>query len=79
MSNQEINVDPNKIKPIKRMLEPKTEKEVRGFLSQLNCIAKFISQLMHTYKLTFQLLQKIQLGKWDKACLQAFDRIKAYL
>lgn len=48
VSNQGIEVDLNKVKAIQEMPEPKTEKEVKVFLSQLNHIARLILQLTHT-------------------------------
>ena len=36
-------MDPDKVKTILNMPEPRTEKQVRGFLGRLNYIARFIS------------------------------------
>ena len=43
VSDQGIEVDPDKAKAIQEMSAPKTEKEVRSFLGRLNYIARFIS------------------------------------
>ncbi|RDY12558.1 hypothetical protein CR513_02626, partial [Mucuna pruriens] len=43
-----IEIDPDKVKAIREMPIPKTESEVRGFLGQINFIARFISQLTET-------------------------------
>ena len=48
VSDKGIEVDPEKVKAIRAMPAPKTEKEVRGFLGRLNYIARFISQLTTT-------------------------------
>jgi len=38
-----IEVDPHKVKVVLEMPEPRTEKQVRGFLGRLNYIARFLS------------------------------------
>ena len=43
VSQKGIEVDPDKVKAILEMPEPRTEKQVRGFLGRLNYIARFIS------------------------------------
>ena len=43
VSQKGIEVDPEKVKVILKMPEPRTEKQVRGFLGHLNYIARFIS------------------------------------
>jgi len=48
VSNNGIEVDPEKMKVIQAMLALKAEKEVQSFLGCLNYIARFISQLTST-------------------------------
>jgi len=60
VSHKGIEVDPEKVKAILEMLEPCTEKQVRGFLGRLNYIARFISQLTTTCEPLFKLLCKNQ-------------------
>ena len=43
VSQRVIEVDSDKVKAILEMPEPRTEKQVRGFLGRLNYIARFIS------------------------------------
>ena len=43
VSQKGIEVDLDKVKAILEMLEPHTEKQVRGFLGRLNYISRFIS------------------------------------
>ena len=45
VSQKGIEVDLDKVKAILEIPEPRTEKQVRGFLGRLNYIARFISQL----------------------------------
>ena len=79
VSEKGIEVDPAKVKAIQEMPEPKTEKQVRGFLGRLNYIARFISHLTATCEPIFKLLRKNQAIKWNDDCQKAFDKIKEYL
>ncbi|XP_057976024.1 uncharacterized protein LOC131163452 [Malania oleifera] len=79
ISEKGIEVDPDKIKAIREMPTPKTEKEVRSFLGQLNYIARFISQLTATCEPIFKLLKKDNPEKWSEECQKAFEKIKEYL
>ena len=74
-----VEVDPTKVKAIQEMPEPRTEKEVRGFLGRLNYISRFISHLTATCEPLFKLLKKSQTVKWNEDCQKAFDKIKEYL
>ncbi|XP_058746121.1 uncharacterized protein LOC131618991 [Vicia villosa] len=79
VSEKGIEVDPAKVKAIQEMPEPRTEKQVRGFLGRLNYIARFISHLTATCEPIFKLLRKNQAIKWDDDCQKAFDKVKEYL
>lgn len=61
------------------MPAPRTEKEVRGFLGRLNCIARFSSHLIATCEPIFKLPRKYQAIKGNEGCQKAFDKIKEYL
>ena len=76
MSQRGIEVDPDKVKAILEMLEPRTKKQVRGFLGRLNYITRFISQLTATCEPLFRLLRKNQFVKWEDDCQVAFEIIK---
>ena len=58
VSNKEIEVDMDKIKVIKEMPAPKTEKEVRGFIERLQYISWFIAKLTTICKPIFKPLRK---------------------
>ena len=79
VSGKGIEVDPAKVKAIREMPAPRTEKEVRGFLGRLNYIARFISQLTTICEPIFKLLKKDQVMEWNDECQTAFDEIKIYL
>ncbi|KAI5405670.1 hypothetical protein KIW84_052436 [Lathyrus oleraceus] len=61
------------------MPEPRTEKQVCGFLGRLNYIARFISHLIVTCEPIFKLLRKDQAIRWNDDCQRAFEKIKEYL
>ena len=61
------------------MTTPQTQKEIRSFLGRLNYIARFISQLTDKYDPIFRLVHKQNPGEWNKACQEAFDKVKHYL
>ena len=65
VSEKGIEVDPAKVKAIQEMPEPKTEKEVCGFLGRLNYISIFISHLTATCEPLFKLLKKNQTVRWN--------------
>ena len=79
VSQKGIEVDPDKVKAIREMPAPKTEKQVRGFLGRLNYISRFISHMTATCGPIFKLLRKNQGCVWTEDCQRAFDSIKEYL
>ena len=79
VSQKGIEIDPEKVKAILEMPEPRTEKQVRGFLGRLNYIARFISQLTPTCEPIFKLLRKNQAVLWNSDCQEAFKKIKQSL
>ena len=79
VSQKRIEIDPEKAKAILEMPEPRTEKQVRGFLGMLNYIARFISQLTPTCDHILKLLRKNQAVLWNNDCQEAFEKIKQSL
>jgi RNase adaptor protein for sRNA GlmZ degradation len=65
VSDKGIEMDPDKVRAIRSMPAPKTEKDVRGFLGRLNYINRFISQLTTTCDPIFCLLRKKNPGIWN--------------
>jgi len=78
VSNNGIEINPDKVKAMQAMSSPKTEKQVRIFLGRLNYIAQFIPQLTTTCDIIFWLLRKKNPGVWDEDYQEAFDKIKQY-
>jgi len=79
VSQKGIEVDPDKVRAIREMPAPKTEKQVRGFLGRLNYISRFISHMTATCGPIFKMLRKDQGIVWTDDCQKAFDSIKEYL
>ena len=77
MSDKGLEVDLEKVRAIRSMPAPKTEKD--KILGRLNYIARFISQLTMTCDPIFRLLRKKNHGIWNKECEEAFKKIKQYL
>ena len=61
------------------MPTPTKEKEIRGFLGQINFISHFISQLTDKCEPIFKLLRKGSDKTWNEDFQGAFDTIKKYL
>ena len=58
VSDRGIEFDPSKIKVILEMPPPKSEKEIKGFLGQLQYISRFIAKLTSTCEPIFKLQRK---------------------
>ena len=52
-------MDPEKVKVIRKMPVPKTEKEIREFLGKLQFISRFIAKLIVIYEPIFKLIRKV--------------------
>ena len=68
ISQKGIEIDPDKVKAIRKMYVPSTEKEVRGFMGRLQYISRFISKLTTVCEPIFKVLRKNQLAIWDNKC-----------
>ncbi|XP_027169602.1 uncharacterized protein LOC113769344 [Coffea eugenioides] len=79
VSKKGIEIDPVKIKAIRDMPVPKTQKDVKSFLGKINFIGRFIAQLTATCEPLFKLLKKNVSLHWNEECQQAFDKNKDYL
>ena len=80
VSDRGIEIDPSKIiKVILEMPPPKSEKEIRSFLSRLQYISRFIAMLTSTCEPIFKLLRKNEPHTWNNEYQEAFELIKEYL
>ena len=65
VSDKGIEVNPSKIKALLEMPPPKSEKEIKGFLGQLQYISQFIAKLTSTCEPIFKLLRKNEPYTWN--------------
>ena len=79
VSERGIEVDPKKIKAILDMPAPRNEKYIRGFLSRLQYISRFIARLTDICKPILRLLRKNQPTVWNNDWQCAFEKIKECL
>ncbi|XP_015161297.1 uncharacterized protein [Solanum tuberosum] len=79
VSRRGIELDPSKIKVIRDLPPPRSNKEVMSFLGRLNYISRFIAQSTVICEPIFKLLKKDAAVKWTDECQQAFDKIKENL
>ena len=74
-----IEDDPSMIKAILEMLQPKSEKEIKGFFGRLQYISWFIAKLTSAYEPIFKFLRKNEPYEWNDEFQKAFELIKEYL
>ena len=79
VSEQGIEVNPEKSRAILDMPAPRTEKEIRGFLSRLQYISHFIAKLINICEPIFHFLRKNQPTVWNDDCQYAFEKVRGYL
>ena len=68
VSEQGIEVDPDKIRAILDIPMSRTEKEIKGFLGRLQYISRFIARLTDICEPIFRLLKKNQPIVWNNDC-----------
>ena len=66
ISQNGIEVDPDKAKAIREMPESKTKKEIREFLGKLQFISRFIAKLTSFCEPILKLLKKDQPVVWNE-------------
>ena len=76
MRDRGIEFDPSKIKAILDMPPPKSEKEIRGFLGQLQYISQFIAKLTSICESIFRLLRKNEPYAWNDECRKPLSLLK---
>ena len=67
------------VKAILEIPPAKSEKEIGGFLGQLQLISQFIVKLTSTCEPIFKLLRKNEPHEWNDEHQKAFELIKEYL
>lgn len=79
ISKEGIEIDSAKVKAIREMLAPRSEREIRGLLGKIQFISRFISQLISICETIFKLLRKSSDGVWNEQCQEAFEKIQLYI
>ena len=74
-----IQVDPSKIKVIKNMPTPGTQKEVRSFLGHARYYRRFIENFSKLASPLFSLLMKDVQFTWNETCQTGFVKLKEKL
>ena len=74
-----IQVDPSKIKVIKNIPTPATQKEVRSFLGHAGYYQRFIGNFSKLGSPLFYLLMKDVQFVWSEACQTTFFKLKEKL
>lgn len=79
ISREGIKVDPEYIKAILMLEEPKNVKQIQKFLGMCNYLSKFIPQYSKTTEPLRELLKKENEWNWDVRQKDAFNEIKKKL
>lgn len=74
-----IRVDPDKIAAIRDWATPSSVKAVRGFIGFANFYRSFIPEFSDIAEPLTNLTRKDVPFRWDEACQEAFEKIKALL
>ncbi len=72
-----VKPDPEKLRAIREMREPQNVTEVRSLCGFVNFYSSFIPNCSEILHPLYQLTKKGVHFKWDAACSQAFDKLKA--
>jgi Reverse transcriptase (RNA-dependent DNA polymerase)/RNase H-like domain found in reverse transcriptase len=76
INREGIRMDPDKIKAVKAWPEPKTVKEVQGFLSLTNYYRRFVQGYAEKVEPLTWLLKKDTRFTWQEAHRSAFELLK---
>ena len=79
VSEEEIRVDPKKIKVIIECKPPRNIMEVRSFLGLAGYYRKFVKGLSMIAAPMTRLLQKNVRFEWSEKCQASFEKLKAFL
>jgi hypothetical protein len=79
VSSRGIDTNPKKVKTIKQLQPPKTQKEIQKLAGMMTALSRFISKLGECDMLFYKLLQKVDGFQWDDQAAAAFIDLKQYL
>ena len=76
ISGEGVHPDPDKVKAIREMVEPKNREELKSFLGMCSYLGKFIPRLADKAEPLNTLNREKSQFKWKKSHAEAFQRIK---
>ena len=79
VSNQGVEVDPEKVAAVSKMKSPQKIKEVRAILGLVGFYRRFIQDFGEIAEPLYKLLNKKERFSWRKECESAFEQLKQAL
>ena len=79
ISKEGINIDPNRVEGILKIVTPKSKKEVQSFLGEVIFLRRFIPNLAEIIKHITNMLRKGSEIKWTAEAINPFEDIKVAL
>jgi len=76
ISEEGLEMDPEKVNTVLNWETPRSVKDIQCFLSFANFYHRFIHRYLHLCQPLFNLLQKDTPFVWDTACEQVFEALK---
>ena len=76
ISKDGVKPDPKKVEVIRKLPEPKTVKEIRGFIGMCSYYRKLVPNFSKIAEPLIQLTKKYARFKWTEECQKAFDFLK---
>ena len=79
VSNQGVEVDPEKVAAVSKMKTPRTIKELRAILGLVSFYRRFIQDFGKIAEPLYKLLNKKERFSWSKECESAVEQLKQAL
>ena len=76
VSNQSVEVDPEKVAAVSKMKRPRTIKELRAILGLVDFYRRFIQYFGKIAQPLYKLLNKTECFSWSKECESAVEQLK---
>ena len=76
ISKEGIRIDPDRVKGILRVEEPRSKKEIQSFIGQVNFLRRFIPSFAEILMDITYMLRKDHEIKWTVGAKKAFKNIK---
>jgi hypothetical protein len=79
MSDEGVNIDPNRVEAIQSLSPPGSRKEVHSFLGKINFLRRFVSNFVELVKYITTMLKEGNEVKWTAESRDSFNQIKRVL